>query len=63
MRLLDELKQAEVMFEADVLQRTYLAFSAVIHLGWLGLETDFEGLQGYRTGVQQIWNKTIRNTD
>ena len=46
MRLLDELMQTEVMYEtdADALQGAYLAFRAAIHHGWLGLETDFEGL-------------------
>ena len=46
MRLLDELMQTEMMSEADAdaLQRTYLAFGAAIHHGWLGLETDFDKL-------------------
>ena len=44
MRLLDELMQTEMMSEADALQRTYLAFGAAIHHGWLGLETDFDRL-------------------
>ena len=57
MRLLDELSDTGVFSEiqADSLQRAYLAFRAAIHHEWLGLETDYERLQGYRQEVKEIW--------
>jgi glutamate-ammonia-ligase adenylyltransferase len=61
MRLLDELSASKVFSEQEVeaLQRAYLAFRAAVHHGWLGLETDYERLQTYRTDVAAIWNKRM----
>jgi glutamate-ammonia-ligase adenylyltransferase len=58
MRLLDELSGTGVFTEsqAESLQRAYLAFRAAIHHEWLGLETDYERLQGYRQEVKEIWD-------
>ena len=65
MRLLDELESAGVMPESEVeaLQRAYLAFRAAVHHGWLGLETDFERLQGYRQEVHRIWLRRMETGD
>ncbi len=61
MRLLDELGDAGIFSEADVdaLQRAYLTFRAAVHHGWLGLETDFRRLQGYRREVHRIWQEQM----
>lgn len=61
MRLLDELMQSGLITDqqAEAMQRAYLAYRAAIHHGWLGLETDYERLQAYRTEIQQIWNRTM----
>lgn len=63
MRLLDELAHTGVFTEreADALQRAYLAFRAAVHHGWLGLDTDYERLQAYRSEVHQIWNERMLN--
>ena len=61
MRLLDELEDAGIFTEADAdaLQRAYLSFRAAVHHGWLGLETDYDRLQGYRNEVHRIWQETM----
>jgi glutamate-ammonia-ligase adenylyltransferase len=62
MRLLDELGDAGIFTEADAdaLQRAYLTFRAAVHHGWLGLETDYDRLQGYRNEVHRIWQEKMR---
>ncbi len=61
MRLLDELGDAGLFSESEVdaLQRAYLVFRAAVHHGWLGLETDFERLQTYRSEVYRIWQEKM----
>ena len=62
MRLLDELEDAGIFTEADAdaLQRAYLSFRSAVHHGWLGLETDYDRLQGYRNEVHRIWQEKMR---
>jgi len=61
MRLLDELGDAGIFSEADAdaLQRAYLTFRAAVHHGWLGLDTDYDRLQGYRNEVHRIWQEKM----
>ena len=61
MRLLDELGAAGIFSatDADALQRAYLTFRAAVHHGWLGLETDFQRLQTYRSEVHRIWQEQM----
>lgn len=61
MRLLEDLGDAGLYSDVDVnaLQRAYLAFRSTVHQQWLGLESDFERLQGYRQDVHRIWQEKM----
>ncbi len=60
MRLLDELRAAGLVRDADVelLQQAWLAYRSVVHYQWLGGELEsFDQLQKYRQAVVSIWRR------